>query len=394
MRKAASPLLVAVVLALAAVLAVGGSLSGPSRWSPDGLFYQARVYELRGEAHDTALTRAFGGPLGAELRARDPERSGDPSWVAYNAKFYERRLLVPVAAAALTPVAGDRAVLDVSLAGYVAAVLAVFALLLVRFRLPIAAAGAAATLALPALQHHSSFPLTDSWGLALEAAALACALLAIDRSRRWVIPWAAAILLLSFTRDSMWIPILGAAWLALTSRTKTSFWLLGTGVAAALPAMVAVKVPMRELLGQMLTPGFQPNPDATWSWIGSQYPSAIADLLQANGGFVRDGAWASAAYFLIGLTALFLLTRRGDDGATLLKAAAFAGVAYVLAVPVFSAFRLELVWVPFAAFGLALAAERVAMRFRVASLIRPPLPSPSSGLSRQPLPQALSSSER
>ena len=58
--------------------------------------------------------------------------------------------------------------LDLSLAGYVAAILALFGLLLLRFRLPIAAAVALATVFLPALTDHASYPLTDSWGLALE----------------------------------------------------------------------------------------------------------------------------------------------------------------------------------------------------------------------------------
>lgn len=372
MRKVA-PLLVAVVLVVAALLAVGGSLSGPARWSPDGLFYQARVYELRGADHGAALARAFQGPLGAELRKVDPERSGDPEWVAYNARFYERRLTVPLVGAALQPVAGDRAILDISLAGYVVAVLAVFGLLLLRFRLPIAAAGALATIFLPALTFHSSFPLTDSWGLALETAALASGLLALDRDRRWLIGWAAAILLLSFTRDSVWIPVLAAAWLAVSSRSRTAFWLLGAGIAAALPAMLAVHVPMRELLGEMLG-GLQPHPDASWGSIVSAYPSALVDLLRADGGFVRDGAWYSAAFLLAGVLALFVLARgtRGSAAATLLKAGAVAGVAYVLAVPIFSAFRLELVWVPFAAYGVALIAERLAARVTLPAPVRSP----------------------
>ena len=41
-----------------------------------------------------------------------------------------------------------------------------------------------------------------------------------------------------------------------------------------------------------------------------------------------------------------------------MMAGAIAGAAYVLVVPIFSAFRLELVLVPMAAFGLALGAER------------------------------------
>ena len=235
MRRTGLTLVVAAVLALTALLAVAGTLDGPTRWTPDGLFYQARSLELRGADRDAALERTFQGPLGSELRRDDPLRSGNPDWVRYNAQFYERRIAVPLAAAALDPVAGDRAILDLSLAGYVAAILAIFALLLLRFRLPIAAAVTLATIFLPALTSHSSFPLTDSWGLALETAALASGLLVLERGPRWLIPWALSIFVLSMTRDSTWIPIAAAAWLTLTLRSRIAWSLLGTGLAAAAP---------------------------------------------------------------------------------------------------------------------------------------------------------------
>ena len=51
-----------------------------------------------------------------------------------------------------------------------------------------------------------------------------------------------------------------------------------------------------------------------------------------------------------------------DSSTSLLTAGAFLGFAYVLAAPVFSAFRLELVFVPIAAYGLGLLTELVAAR--------------------------------
>jgi hypothetical protein len=368
MRMLAARLAVAVALAAVALVAVSGSFSGPVRWSPDGLFYQARVHEVRdGLSQSDALQRAFQGPLGADLRAIDPERSGSRQWVAYNARFYERRLAVPYAAAALEPIAGERAILDVSLAGYVAAVLAVFWLLLVlRLPLAVAAGVSLATLLLPALTKHSGFPLTDSWGLALEAAAFATGLLALRRGPKWLIPWAGAIALLSITRDSMWIPILAAGWLAVTQRSRITVALAATGLAAALPAVLAIQVPMRELLGEMLNGG-QPAPDASWATILGDYPGAIVDLLQADGGYVRDGAWFSAAYLLAGMALLFVFAARSprSQAGHLLMAGAVAGAAYVVAVPVFSAFRLELVLVPMAAAGLGFAAQAALARARM-----------------------------
>src|SRR5918997_3003288 len=225
----------AVALAALAFVAVHGSLERPVRWSPDGLFYQARLLELRGESRDAAYEHVFEGPMAARLRVEDPDHVGDPAWVAYNQRFFERRVAVPLAGAALEPAAGERALSIVSIAGFVAAVLAVFGLLLLRFRLPVAAAVAAATALLPRLTDIAPLPLTDSWGLALMTAALAFAVLALDRGPRWVWPWAAAIALLTFTRDSTWIPVLAAAWCAWRLRSRTPVLLVAAGVVAALP---------------------------------------------------------------------------------------------------------------------------------------------------------------
>ena len=104
----------------------------------------------------------------------------------------------------------------------------------------------------------------------------------------------------------MWIPVLAAVFLAVTQRSRITLALAGTGVAAALPAVIAIPVPMRELLAQMLN-ALQPAPDMSWGTIAGRYPAAIVDLLQADGGFVRDGAWFSAVYLLAGLGLLFVL---------------------------------------------------------------------------------------
>ena len=358
----------AAALALVSLAAVAGSLTGPARWTPDGLFYQARVYEMRdGLARPDALRRAFGGPLGADLRAVDPERSGSPMWIAYNARFYERRIVVPFLASLVTPIAGDRALLDVSIAGFVAAVLAIFWLLLaLGLRLPVAAGIAAVTAFVPALTDHAALPLTDTWGLALEAAAFALAVTALRRrDARWLAPWVAVLVLLAFTRDSALIPVLAACAVAVAQRTRIAAALAGSGLAAAAVPLLAVPVPMRELLAQM-TNGAMPAPDDSWAAVAGRYPGAVADLLQAEGGFVRDGAWPTALYLLVGMGLLLAVwaARRRDATATLLAGGALAGVLYVLAVPAFSAFRLELTLFPLAAAGLALGAAAALERAR------------------------------
>jgi hypothetical protein len=166
----------------------------------------------------------------------------------------------------------------------------------------------------------------------------------------------------------MWIPVLAAIAVALIHRSRVTAALAATGVAAALPAVLAVQVPMRELLAQMVN-GLQPAPGLSWTTIAGRYPGAIVDLLQADGGFVRNGAWYSALFLLAGLALLFALWRgrRGGETATLQKAGALAGAAYLLLVPVFSAIRLELVLIPMAALGLGLAAQYALVRLGVSA---------------------------
>jgi hypothetical protein len=363
MRRTGPTLLVAIVLAAVALISVRGTLAEPVRWTPDGLFYQARSLELRGMDRETALARTFRGPLASELRAADPTHVGDPAWVSSYAKFYDRRLTVPLAGAALEPVAGDRALLYVSVAGFVAAILALFAFLLLRFPLPVAAAVALAAIFVPALSDHARLPLTDTWGLALQITALACAVLALDRNPRWVVGWTLSILVLGFTRDSTWVLVLAAAFLAFKLRSRVSYWLAGTALAASLPVMVLIPLPTLELFAAMFN-DFHVPADPSWRSVATEYPAAIVDLVRSDAGFVRDGAFYSAAYLAGGVALLFAFGRgpRGGPVATLLKAGAVAGVAYVIAVPIFSAFRLDLVLLPMAAFGLGLAVERVAAR--------------------------------
>lgn len=377
LRGAVPTLAVGAVLVVLALVAVGGSLSGPPTWSPDGLFYQARSLELRGTPQQQSLDLTFQGPLAAQLRSIDPEHTGSRPWVNYNAQFYERRVAVPALAAALHPVAGDRSLLDISLVGYLAAVLAIFALLLLRFRLAVAGAATAATIFLPALVHHASFPLTDSWGLALETGAFAAAILVIERGRRWLVLWAALLLVLSFTRDTTYIPILAALGFAVVRRRSADAWLLaGVGLAMLVPVALLYPMPIREVLAFGLN-GFQAPADPSWSFIADRYPNALKEYLRADGGFVRDGEWYSALYLLGGLVMLLTLgfRERARTDILLLWLGALAGIAYLLSAPIFSGLRLELVLVPMAAFGVGLGIERVLDRAAQRSPVAAPAPS-------------------
>jgi hypothetical protein len=272
---------------------------------------------------------------------------------------------VPLAGAAIYPLAGDRSLLYISLAGYIAAVLALFALLLLRFTPSIAAVATLATVFLQPLVTHSSYPLTDSWGLTLEIVAFIAALLTLDRGIRWLPLWIAAIGVLSFTRDTIWIPILAAGVFALRSRSQRPTALFVSGILAAVPALLLFKAPVRDLLA-LLENHSEPSADTSWGFIVGHYPRAAFELVRANVGFLRRGEWYTLLYYLAGIAGLvFSLRRRATraNPATVLMAlGGVLAILYVLAAPMFSAFRLELVFVPMAAYGLARLAEAGAVR--------------------------------
>jgi hypothetical protein len=176
-------------------------------------------------------------------------------------------------------------------------------------------------------------------------------------------------MLLAFTRDSAWIPILAVGWLAWRQRSRAALWLFGTGVAAVLPALLLFPVPVRNLLALLVNDSELPA-DTSWGFIARNYPGAVFDLIHANGGFVRDGQWYAALYLVGGVVLLAAIAARGDyrrsTATKLMVVSVVPALLYVLAAPVFSAFRLELVLVPMAAYGIALAAhlglERLATR--------------------------------
>ena len=370
----------AALLAALACLAVWPSFQDPVTWTPDGLYYQVQLLEFRGVEHDEAFTRTFEGPLSAELRARDPQHTGDASWAAYNEPFYERRIALPLAGAAVYDVAGDRSLLYISLAGYVAAILALFGLLLLRFRPALAGAVSLLAVFLPPLTHHSSYPLTDSWGLTLEIVAFAAAILAFDRSLRWLPLWIGAIALLGFTRDSAWIPILAVGWCAFRYRSRVPVTLFASGVLAALPAVLLFKTPVRELLALLLN-DLQPSSDTSWGFIAGQYPQALLELVRANVGFLRRGEWYTAAFLVGGVLALLLVVWRRPATRSiqtaLMTSGAVVALLYVLAAPVFSAFRLELVFLPMAAWGVALVGELAILRLAAPATAVVPLRAPA-----------------
>lgn len=356
----------AVVVALAGFAFCAVHWSHGYQWKPDSLFYEAQLLRVQGTPKNEALHRVFTGPLAAprvsqELRDTPPARRtvASSAWVSYSERFYDRRWVVPALGAAVEPALGANALRSVSLAGYVLVGLFVYALLALRFRPWIAAAVSLGALALGPLRYWSLLPLTDSFGVALEAAALVTAVLALRRPRPWLAVFAAAMLALSFTRDATIIIVAGLAWIAVRSRTRTSLAVLGTGIAASLPAPLLFGAPAREILAYTLNQ-FQPPPNPSWGFIGSRYLDGEKGLVKDDLTYLVHHPYVGL-YAIGGIVALYAIRRRGDVAGSLLRAGVVGAVVLLLLAPNFTALRLELPFIPIAAYGVALALEWLAL---------------------------------
>jgi hypothetical protein len=359
------------VAALAALLVLAGGIAGSLwdsdvQWKPDSLFYRSQVLRLQGVPKQEALRRVFEGPLAAPRRRAEASlppadrKVTSPSWVDYSSRFYERRWVVPLVAAAFDPVLGPRGLLATSLLGYV--LVAAFLYLLLRLWFPVrpALAVSAACLLLQPVRYWSGLPLTDSWGLATECLALATGALVLTRGPRWLPIWGAAVLLLSFTRDAAAIAVAGAIAVWALRRTRLNALLVATGVAASLPAPLLFGAPVREAIAYTLN-DFRPVVDPSWGFVADRYLEGAHSLVKNNLEWLFDHP-VEAVLLAGGFLALALLRSTPEGTRPYVLGAAAAAAVYVLLVPNYTGFRLELVLVPFAALGLGAAASVLERR--------------------------------
>lgn len=405
MRRAL-PIVALLVIGIASTLPVW---SAPVRWTPDGFFYQARVLTLRGVDEKVAVSRVLASPLVAEASIDGPQRDRlrDADWVEHTTQITRRRLLVPALAAVAVPVFGDFSLQAVSLIGYVLIAPLLYLLLRRRFSTGASFVVAAGTALLPPLREWSFHPLTDSWGLALELACLLAAVLALDRGPRWLTLWVAGVVALSLTRDATVVVVLAAAWVALAERTRTALALALSGVVAAAPVPLLLGAPVGGTVGHAARDAGRyweslweaTRVDVASQTFGSEHRlTAVAFALALALAVLsvppplarvrRLASWGCAA--LIGVTliatavlttrrvepeqqlpvglvlvaglALLLLGSRSDPFFRLHRAGAIACVVYLALYPVASGFRLELVFVPFMAVGIARALDARAIR--------------------------------
>jgi hypothetical protein len=342
-----------------AVALTAGSWGTTTRWHPDAIFYQAQLLEVRGVDRDAALEQVLAGPLadGVSSVVRDPE------WVEYNRDFYRRRWVVPALGAAVEPVLGTDSLQAVSLAGY--ALLGPVLLLLLRRRFDLLVSGAAAAVcvALPPLRSWSAQPLTDSVGVLLLALGLLAASLVLDRGLRWLPLWVGSVLALGFTRDATIVLVVAAGWLALRERSRRAAWLLAGGVLAALPAPLLFGASLRRSLA-LIVNDFEVPDDTSWGAILGAYPDALWRLVREDAHSLTRVTPLTGVVIVVALAALLVRRRGADPYFRLLRAAAAGCLLMLLLQPNRTALRLELVFVPVLAVGLALAVEPLADRAR------------------------------
>lgn len=370
----------AVVVALAGIAFVAVHWGDHYQWKPDSLFYEAQLLRVQGTPTDEALTRVFRGPLAApRVRAEradtPPARRtvSSPKWYRYSERFYDRRWLVPALGAAIEPALGTNALRAVSLAGYVLTGLLVYLLLALRFRAWIAAIVSLGVLALGPLRYWSLLPLTDSFGVALEAAALATALLALRRPRPWLPGFALTMLALSFTRDETIVVIVGLVWLGLRDRSRRTLVTLGAAVAASLPAPLLFGAPAREIVAYTLN-HFQPAAHP-WSIIASRYFDGEKGLVKDDLAYLVHHPYVGV-FAAAGIVALYAL-RVGDTATRLMRGGVVGAIILLLFAPNYTALRLELPFVPLAAYGIALLLNAEWRRAP-----RSPVPVPGRGFAR------------
>jgi hypothetical protein len=367
-----TPILAVLVGLVVAVVAVPGFIR-LDKPNSDGLFYEVQRLQVEGHSEADATRIVFQGPMGRQTadiedRPSHVRRVLDPAWVEYSKRFYARRWLVPAVAAAVAPVVGEhpgRALRWASLLGYLLLAPVLFLLLRRRFDpWPSALLAIACTLA-PPVYKWSLGMRVDSWGLMLETLGFLAAVLVKDRGLRWLALWVAAIAALSITRDATAILVPAALWLLIVqwrrpAERRVNLALVGTGIAAALPAFILGGTPLRDQLAYVIT-GYKIPADDSWSFVASGYFDQLWRTIKTDLSYPTDFPlpvelvlYAGLVVAAAAIVAVALHRSRRDPYFSLAKAAIPGCFLLLLLADNAQAYRLELVFVPIAAIGLAL----------------------------------------
>jgi hypothetical protein len=375
-------------------VAAASSLSAwqaPAQWSadPDTLFFQAKVLKFRGQNERVALHRLFAGPEGRGLR--DLEARGhpihpqftNPRWIDYSSRFFRRRVFVPLLAAGLYPLFGERSLLTVSLVGYLLVSVAIYALLRRRFSCTVSVVVACVCVLSPPLRRHSLVPMSDSWAIFLETCALLAAVLTLERKTRWVVAWIGALAAASLTRDVTIVPLVAVLCLMLHPRWRRPGALLATtGVGAVLPALLVYgNTSIRENLAFVFS-GSNPPQDSSWGFVLRHYRPNLHMLLDKDLRYGTGLGWEAPLWYLglalvaVGSILLIRSAARGDPFFLLHSYALVGAGVFVAIYDAYSLFREELAFLPPVAVALALVARQMEGRLRFYARQRRSVPVP------------------
>ena len=365
--------LVALVLIVCAVAVLALKWSDEVIWSPDALFYQTRVEQIRGASEQEALDKVWNGPLSAGFRADDSQRAradqalADPRWVPESYELYARRWTVPVLAAAVYPIFGIDSLMAVNIFGTLVFAVALFLLLRLRFDPLASFIGVAAVLAWPDLRW-AFLPLSDAWGLAMLTVTFLIGIKALDGwSRGWLIAWIAAILVLSVSRELTPIPVLGAAAVAIVYRWREPAILAITGILGTLPAQFLF--PSGKSLNWGFAYAFSGNripTDSSWGFVFDHYWNALEtgtrqsiDYLFAANPVYLESAWPLWPFTIplfIGLLVMLAASSAtpGDPYLPFMRGAFLGEILILLIAPTFQDLRYEYPLLPMSAVGIAL----------------------------------------
>jgi hypothetical protein len=365
------------LLAVAAIVILAGALSfqqwsGSVRWLPDSNFYEAHLLQLRGETKQQSEKEVFGSRQAQDCCRTFLPHSAlssagyNPHWIAWSARFYQRRWLLPAVGATVYPIFGTHTLKDLSLLAYLLLGPALYLLLRMRFSVLVSLLVAAGVLLLPPLRYWSFQPLTDSWALVLEIAALGAAVTVVERGLRWLPLWIGLMLALSLTRDATVALVVAAAVVALLWRSRRAIWLVATGFAAALPAPLLLGAPARENLAYILD-GYRIPSDTSLRFIAHRYPAETREALRLDLRYpfhqrMAPLVVAAVVVLLVGVVMLLLFAPRRDPYFALAGGSLIGGLLMLAPTFNYTGLRLELVFLPGAAIGVAILLERLLPR--------------------------------
>lgn len=376
--------LIAVLLIGIPALSVYRQWGGAIYWESDGLFYQSMVLQVQGKSEAQALHEVFEGPMAARARSLDADEPGEahrvtrPAWVSYSAQFYQRRWLMPVAAAAVYPVFGEHSLETLSLLGYCLLCPLLYLLLRLRFTRALSMVVALACIALPPLRNWTLYPLTDSWGLCLMVAAVLAGVKVIERGPRWLPAWAACIVGLALIRDMAFVMVAAAAFSLLVLRNRRTLALVGTAVLATAPWPLFWGGSTRDLLAYVANDNTIP-PESTWGYVLDHYWHQMSTAISDYAHYATANPLI-VAFYVLGLAGLVAFANRRDPLYLLLTGTVLGFLAFLALGPTFSNFRYELMLIPAISAGLALVGDRVTQRLAAHGWA---LPTASAPIMRQ-----------